>query len=373
MRREILILTITNSFLVFFVLFYTFDLLTLCIDDTVHDSLTKEDLNNGSFSREDELIPRIIHQTYKTEQIPKHWIEGQRACQELHSDYEYIMWTDKMALDFIEENFFWFLNTFKNYKFPIQRADAIRYFILYHYGGIYIDLDDKCERSMDNLLKYPAFVRKTSPLGVSNDVMGSMPGHPFFWKAIHNLDHYNKNWYVPYLTIMSSTGPLFISIVWKHYRRWKFLIRDYVPVKIIQPKDYKGNSWSYFSIVKGSSWHTDDAKWMKSLENHILSCVVAGFVFAFFILYGEYVFYCFLSYKKPITLANSNSSSPLSLTNSSSSLSAFGNKLLWVWNRIKFRSSNCTNTYYPTSGATTSPKRLRKDSNAIIALDLEKN
>ena len=36
----------------------------------------------------------------------------------------------------------WFLETFDNYQFPIQRADAIRYFVLAHYGGIYIDLDD---------------------------------------------------------------------------------------------------------------------------------------------------------------------------------------------------------------------------------------
>lgn len=362
MRREVLILTVTNACLVFFILFYTFDLLTLCIDDTVHDSLRKADLNNGS-SQQDELIPRIIHQTYKTDAIPKHWIEGQRACRSLHADYQYVLWTDQMALEFIEQHYPWFLKTFKNYRFPIQRADAIRYFVLYHYGGVYIDLDDKCERPLDNLLKYPAFVRKTSPLGISNDVMGSMPAHPFFWKAIHNLDHYNKHWYVPYLTIMSSTGPLFISIVWKHYRRWKFFIRDYVPVKIIQPKDYKGNPWSFFSIVKGSSWHTDDAKWMKSLENHILSCVVAGFVFAFFILYGEYVFYCFLSssYKRPITAANSDSPSALT------------SKLLWAWNRIKFRSSNCTTTYYPVSGSTASSKRLRKDSNAITSFDIEKN
>jgi inositol phosphorylceramide mannosyltransferase catalytic subunit len=34
------------------------------------------------------------------------------------------------------------LETFDGYQFPIQRADAIRYFVLAYYGGIYIDLDD---------------------------------------------------------------------------------------------------------------------------------------------------------------------------------------------------------------------------------------
>lgn len=36
----------------------------------------------------------------------------------------------------------WFLDTFDGYPFPIQRADAIRYFVLAHYGGVYLDLDD---------------------------------------------------------------------------------------------------------------------------------------------------------------------------------------------------------------------------------------
>jgi len=36
----------------------------------------------------------------------------------------------------------WFLETFDGYVYPIQRADAIRYFVLYYFGGIYIDLDD---------------------------------------------------------------------------------------------------------------------------------------------------------------------------------------------------------------------------------------
>jgi hypothetical protein len=47
-----------------------------------------------------------------------------------------------MARTFIATHYPWFLETFEGYKYPIQRADSIRYFVLYHYGGIYIDLDD---------------------------------------------------------------------------------------------------------------------------------------------------------------------------------------------------------------------------------------
>lgn len=52
------------------------------------------------------------------------------------------LWTDADAREFIEKEYPWFLETFDGYPFNIQRADSIRYFVLYHFGGIYIDLDD---------------------------------------------------------------------------------------------------------------------------------------------------------------------------------------------------------------------------------------
>ncbi|RHZ62481.1 uncharacterized protein CDV56_108931 [Aspergillus thermomutatus] len=51
-------------------------------------------------------------------------------------------WTDQKARDFIAAEYPWFLTNFDGYKYPIQRADAIRYFVLAHYGRIYINLDD---------------------------------------------------------------------------------------------------------------------------------------------------------------------------------------------------------------------------------------
>ena len=46
-----------------------------------------------------------------------------------------------MRRDFIAKEYNWFLETYDAYPYPIQRADALRYFVVYHYGGIYADLD----------------------------------------------------------------------------------------------------------------------------------------------------------------------------------------------------------------------------------------
>lgn len=51
------------------------------------------------------------------------------------------MWTDAKSRELIGTEYPWFLTDFDNYTHPIQRADAIRYFVLAHFGGIYIDLD----------------------------------------------------------------------------------------------------------------------------------------------------------------------------------------------------------------------------------------
>ena len=58
------------------------------------------------------------------------------------SVFSHQLWTDVKSREFIATEYPWFLATFDNYSQPIQRADAIRYFVLNHFGGIYIDLDD---------------------------------------------------------------------------------------------------------------------------------------------------------------------------------------------------------------------------------------
>jgi len=38
----------------------------------------------------------------------------------------------------IRDKYPWFLGTFKGYPHGIQRADALRYFVLHEYGGVYL-------------------------------------------------------------------------------------------------------------------------------------------------------------------------------------------------------------------------------------------
>lgn len=311
MRKELQFLIWGHVLLVAFLLYQVSDLITLIYDDSFEDQLTDVDLNpTQDTPKKPQLIPKIIHQTYKTVDIPTKWEKSQQQCKDFNPDYQYILWTDEMARNFISEEYPWFLKTFDGYKYNIERADVIRYFALIHYGGIYIDLDVACERSLDPLLTVPAFARKTLPTGISNDVMGSVPKHPFFLKVVDNLIKYDFNYLVPYVTIMYSTGPLFLSVIWKRYRRWTTL-PELSKIRIMFPEDYKKHTKSYFSVLEGSSWHLGDAAFIKKLGDHIALTVFCGFLLGGALLYLEYRFYQYLvngSYKKMFKKRNRKNS-----------------------------------------------------------------
>lgn len=281
MRRGTVIFLVINLLVIGFLLNACSTLISLLFEDGAADAIAPAEIpapGSDLIENRTQLIPKIIHQTYINASIPVQWKAGQQSCIDLHEDYEYILWTDEKSREFIKAEYPWFLDTFDNYPFPIQRADAIRYFVLVFYGGIYIDLDDGCNRRLDPLLSYPAWVRRTIPTGISNDAMGAVPQHPFFMTVIDQLQKYNRNWGMPYITVMYSTGPLFLSVIWKEYLGITRPLADHV--RILMPDEYKGSQWSFFNITKGSSWHGKDAQTIFWMGKHWLLLTVAGFAIA---------------------------------------------------------------------------------------------
>lgn len=175
-----------------------------------------------------------------------------------------MLWTDAGSRDFIAEKYPWFLDTFDGYKYNIQRADVIRYFVLHHYGGIYIDLDIGCLRPIDPLLAYPVILPKTIPVGVSNDLIFSARGHPFMEQTIHNLNTFDHSWVLNYPTVMFSTGPMFLSAQYGIYTS-SHPTTAMTDIRILPKSLYGKNAKegeapnSFFSHFYGSSWHADDA------------------------------------------------------------------------------------------------------------------
>ncbi|KAF7874867.1 hypothetical protein EAF04_002041 [Stromatinia cepivora] len=281
MRRGTLIFLVINFIIIGFLVNAFSTLISLLFTDGSADAIHRSEIpapGSELIENRTQLIPKIIHQTYINTSIPERWKAGQQSCIDLHDDYEYKLWTDEASRAFIAAEYPWFLDTFDSYPFPIQRADSIRYFVLAHYGGIYIDLDDGCNRRLDPLLSYPAWLRRTVPTGISNDAMGSVPQHPFFLRVIESLQSYNRNWGMPYITVMYSTGPLFLSVLWIEYMRT--VTDEAGRVRNLMPDEYNKHAWSFFNVVKGNSWHGKDAQTIFWMGKHWLLLTVAGFAIA---------------------------------------------------------------------------------------------
>ena len=174
-------------------------------------------------------IPRIIHQTWKDSSIPSHYALWIKSWKQHHPGWEYLLWTDEMNIAFIKKYAPDFLKIYESYPHAIQRVDAVRYFILYHIGGVFIDLDFECLENIEPLLENYECVFGIEPaehceyhkkeLIVCNAFMACTQKNDFFkiiCERLHNDTRINKA--VPeWLEILESAGPFKLTEIYKTY------------------------------------------------------------------------------------------------------------------------------------------------------------
>jgi mannosyltransferase OCH1-like enzyme len=177
----------------------------------------------------DDCVPKRIHHTYKTDVLPPGYAELRERCKAVYPDYEFFLWTDASARKMIGERYgAAHVANFDSYStHNIQRADALRYYVLHAYGGFYADLNTACVpgHRWDSLRAVPAGLCGTAPFGVTNDFMVAAQGHPFYGFLIDRLAAFNRWYGFPYLTVLLSTGPLFVT----------FSIGAYAPDRAVTP------------------------------------------------------------------------------------------------------------------------------------------
>jgi len=139
------------------------------------------------------MIPKIIHQTWKNNIIPEEYISYQQKVKDLHPGWEYRLWTDEDNLELVRNHYPDFLKIYTELPKNIMRADAIRYLIMDHIGGVYLDLDYEMFKPFD-LLDYDLVLplNRSTDFGDSYDsygncIFGSSPGYAFWKYAIDDL------------------------------------------------------------------------------------------------------------------------------------------------------------------------------------------
>jgi len=185
------------------------------------------------------LVPKIIHQILLNEH---HFHDGdgpnrfakyenaRNSCIALHPDWEHKLWTEDNATAWVRQHYpekrYPFDDTpevyqaYIKYRQTIQRTNVLRYLLLHHYGGVYLDMDITCRVNLDPLLQVPFLTPVAHPAGINNAFILARPKHPFLTKLIEQVPKHNLTWTgLPYVENMLSTGCMFVSNVWVSYMR----------------------------------------------------------------------------------------------------------------------------------------------------------
>ena len=229
---------------------------------------------NKRMINDSATIPHQIHQiffnvTYKP--MPLRFKQAMDTWKNLNPSFKYIVWNESLVEQLLSTKYPGHLNTYHSYSHWVQRVDLAKYVILHHYGGILVDVDIECAKTMRDFLgslptKTGFVTYWTRPFGVSNDFITSKPNHPFITSVVTGLIAANRWYLIPYLTPLFSTGPVYV------YGRYLEYKSNHDTDDILILKSTK----SIIKHLEGATWHSLDGKtiwWLYVHREAALKCV----------------------------------------------------------------------------------------------------
>ncbi|KAB5583622.1 nucleotide-diphospho-sugar transferase [Coniochaeta sp. 2T2.1] len=280
----ILLATVASKVLNFLHLFRNHSGIALTQQAALDAYNNNADIHNTTHAtRPRQLVPKIIHQVFHNwkqpgnDTLPEDWQEVRQTCIDLNPDFEVKLWTELSSWDFIAREYPWFLDTYEGYRFPVQRVDAVRYFLMLHYGGIYIDLDNGCTANLSPLLYYPVWITDAGRGALSNNILAAQPNHPFWSLLVNRLYEYAYTYPFPYITISYASGAWFQTDVWEEYHA---LLPDESKTSGQENRLYRlmmderveegADRWVFFSQHRGQTWVNWDNVLFNWVGEHIV-------------------------------------------------------------------------------------------------------
>ncbi len=130
------------------------------------------------------LIPRILHQIWLgPDPLPEEYGRYQRTWLEHHPGWELRFWTEDNLPQPLRRP-----EAAERLRVPAERANILRLELLWRLGGVYVDTDFECLRSIEPLIEEAElFVSLAKPGRVNNALMGSVAGHPLVDEALDTI------------------------------------------------------------------------------------------------------------------------------------------------------------------------------------------
>lgn len=132
------------------------------------------------------MIPKIIHYCWLSgDAYPDNIQKCIDSWKEKLPDYEIMLWNRERSMKCGSQ---WLSEAYAQRKYAFA-ADYIRFYALYHYGGIYLDSDVEVLKNFDDLLHLPYFIGFDSFGYFEAAVVGSEPNNSWIKLC---LDYYTN-------------------------------------------------------------------------------------------------------------------------------------------------------------------------------------
>jgi mannosyltransferase OCH1-like enzyme len=174
------------------------------------------------------------------------------SWKEKLADYEYVLWN----FDRFDINLFpWVKQAFEAKKYAFA-ADVIRLFAVYHYGGIYLDMDVEVVKPFDDLLQKNIIVayENNTTKQIEAGCFGAEQGHPYI-KAC--LDYFNGREFNLKIIDDGYTLPRVMKKVYRanrEFRRLPVYTEDYFTAKQFRTGVIKTTENTYAIHHFAGSW-----------------------------------------------------------------------------------------------------------------------
>lgn len=99
-----------------------------------------------------------------------------------HPNWRLILGTDENIFCLYNKSVYLKMNNIR------QKADLLRYEILYRYGGVYVDIDVECFQNIEPILENEEFFVGTEDnFYYSNELMGCVPHHDLMKELVEGI------------------------------------------------------------------------------------------------------------------------------------------------------------------------------------------
>jgi mannosyltransferase OCH1-like enzyme len=140
------------------------------------------------------MIPSIIHQTWRSRELPEPLARYCASWRRLNPRCEYRFYDDAQCIDFVQSEYPELAAFYDSLPLAIMRADLFRYLVVHRLGGLYCDVDMECLQAFDQFFamgdavfsiesrltrKRQRELHYREPYQIANSIFASEAGHPF--------------------------------------------------------------------------------------------------------------------------------------------------------------------------------------------------